>query len=259
MKKIGIVLIAAMLMAGGYFYFTRPSNPLLTGIPPKDNSDGTIDYTLLMLRKSNQKTDEDKITEWVFRFPKELNAQLSDPVKAETSNGSVVMSLGSNRSVYFYLDVNSMAPVPRNYMEGKSFNSVADNVVSAHIFAFVPRKIGEAKEERWKNDCIATGRKFGNLIEYGTSNSDRSLCNILPNDNRSRLYVLPHDPSQTMITCKTDEPACNFSFWYDDLVLSGNFGKSRLDKYENIAKSILEIIAKAKLSERTVQVSQYTH
>jgi hypothetical protein len=258
MKKIGIVLIAAMLLAGGYFYLTRPTNPLVTGIPPKENSDGTVDYTLLIERPAYEKSEREMITEMVFRFPKVFGAELHTPSKVEISNG-MRFDLRSNRTLSFYLDFQTLQPVPPHYMDNRSFNSVADHIVSVSIVASTPRTPSNFENTRWKNDCVETGKKIGNLVEYVSSEKVRSICDLLPTDKKGRLYALSADGSAARANCNADQPACRYMFWLGDLSIHGNIGKINVDNFESLVLSLTKIISLAKVNERTIELSNFSH
>jgi hypothetical protein len=87
MKKTFLAFVAIAITVGGYFYYERVIRKGHPYVAPRENADGTIDYTLIFrpLPKSQGRY-------WVLRFPKEWAVVPSESInvgKVQLPNGSV--------------------------------------------------------------------------------------------------------------------------------------------------------------------------
>jgi hypothetical protein len=62
---IGIAVVALAVL-----YYRHATGPLAAGIPPKENTDGTVDYTMIGIGHSKTAPIKQELQEWVIRLPK---------------------------------------------------------------------------------------------------------------------------------------------------------------------------------------------
>jgi hypothetical protein len=114
MKKAFVALIAIILIAGIGYYLARPADPLLSGIPPRENADGTIDYTLV-----NKWLYDKEPTYWVLRFPNDQYVRTSENWTGDYKNSSNSVGLHTrpNQYIELYFKDNSL----ENYLLKSEF------------------------------------------------------------------------------------------------------------------------------------------
>jgi hypothetical protein len=256
MKKLMVLLLVLAVAAVGYLFYKSAGTPVIADIPPKENADGTVDYTLLWVQKANNASQKDTITEWVFRLPKSYEIRVSKPVSVEVNNG-MNFNIQSNSFISFDLDPVTLAPIPLHQIEGNSFNSRADWDVSVQIGPAYPRSADEKRTTEWKDQCVPTGNKIGGLVEYARPNKGYTKCRA--GSKQNLFYALASDDTEKSIDCPSEFPSCSYSFWHGNLRIYGDIGKSRLDRFKAFASFIEHTLDTAKISERTVELSQYQH
>ena len=108
---VGALIFAALF--GGYKYFDFAGDTAHPYVPPKENADGTIDYTLIFmpLRKYGG-------SYWVLRFPKDwavIPSEAEDPGEVRLPGGKVWdFNAVPNWWVKVRLDYTTLKPLPKD-------------------------------------------------------------------------------------------------------------------------------------------------
>jgi hypothetical protein len=104
MKRVLIAGTLAIVALCGYFavqYYQRASDPLVAGVPPRENADGTIDYTLAFRPRSDLLGYY-----WVLRFQKSQFVRESKPrntFKLESLDGQSSYKSDSRKNQWLEL------------------------------------------------------------------------------------------------------------------------------------------------------------
>jgi hypothetical protein len=131
MKRLILAGALTVVALCGYFgvqYYMRAYDPLVAGIPPRENADGTIDYTLIGKDYSKTFTPEqppDNV-EWVVRLPKGAVNSAYGAEDMSMSGGGAGFSHAArpNLGYFIWLRVTDLQPSSSlNYGEGKPADS----------------------------------------------------------------------------------------------------------------------------------------
>ncbi len=77
--RLVVVVLILTIGYGGYRYYVNLHDPFAAGIPPHENADGTVDYTLIDLPEPGNKQHY-----WVFTLPKDQYVVIPDGNKIQT-------------------------------------------------------------------------------------------------------------------------------------------------------------------------------
>jgi hypothetical protein len=105
---IGIAVVALAVI-----YYRHANDPLVAGIPPKENSDGTIDYTLIGIETAKTGSRKSELLEWVIRLPKNYIARDVSQVDGSEiwfNGGHIKFKGRHNESVALWLKIKDLSP-----------------------------------------------------------------------------------------------------------------------------------------------------
>lgn len=175
-SKLSKAIVLLLVFVAGYFsykYYQFARDPYANGIPPHENSDGTVDYTLA----TPGSAEVDRYY-WVVRLPKDQYAKTSEsgesPIGIINGVGYAFRSY-SNQSLGLYYKLPSFEPF-------KSTSTVEERIDGPSIRVTLlnnwsdPAKDSANFLNEHVTDCIAKGEVEKNLFAYGPYNSNRGRC-----------------------------------------------------------------------------------
>jgi hypothetical protein len=161
--RIIFLLIVLALACGKYIYSHRQNDPVTQSIPPKENADGTIDYTLL------SQAPQSTAHYWVLRFPKTMAVTRSE----EQYEGVVTLPNGPsyklksqpNENIEFFLRLPTLEPLPAPATAEDIMNA---GVLRVYVYnhpynikARLPEMMQDIAEK-----CVEVGRFEPGVIAY---------------------------------------------------------------------------------------------
>jgi hypothetical protein len=120
MKRLILAGALAVVALFGYFgfqYCAGASDPLVAGVPPRENADGTVDYTLI-----NKFLYDKEPTFWVLRFPNDQFVEISEDWTGNYKGSGVSVGLGTrpNQYISVYLEDEKLADYLRESESGRA-------------------------------------------------------------------------------------------------------------------------------------------
>lgn len=154
-------LVITLVLAGGWYWLHKHNmSPRVAGIPPQENADGTIDYTLV-----NWVADPPPY--WVLRFPKKAHVigDEEDP-KPRFPAGLFTHPIGKNNNIRVFLTIPDF-----KFLTEKS-RSADDSVVTVILPPPVyirPYRLKDWERENINDECKLVGELAPGVFEYGGS------------------------------------------------------------------------------------------
>ena len=245
-RAIAAVVLCVLVFAR-YKYYQYITDPLIAGIPPKENADGTIDYTLIEVK--SESSGPKKVSEWVIRFPKKYHVDMSKRQEVEMLNNNVVsgtLTIRSNEYLGFSVDANNLEP--RDNLT--SSNSAFPDAAAVILHAEKSNSYWPSQQRGLNEDCISASKKIGNLLEYTDLDRTKSHCG-LGNVKTNTLYALTRNGSlEAFLSCLNDGHSCYFEFPYGDRKVSGFFGVDNLSKFEVFEGKLKSFLESATVIDR---------
>lgn len=270
-RYYGILTVALLIADYGWAHYKFASNPLLSGIGPKYNEDGTVDYTLIN-RRYERRNDRVVVAEgafWTLRLPAEFEAKISEASKSTfypNGFGGSAINLNSRPNEYFSFDLSwpKLGPKPPEPEDNFFWNSSAVAEVSraGNINVFISNsyygdKTSETFDKFWEDkSCVATD-SFGDGFQFYESSglatgTTHEGCHsrFLPKSTR---YFVLRDPSGAPIAQGTCGRRCNV----DTFVLGHRTNLTISTKLIKKLPSILPAVV-ARIEEFTVKKEKIT-
>jgi hypothetical protein len=168
---VGVVLLAVGY--GGYRHYVNSHDPQVVGIPPHENADGTIDYTLALPVTA----DHDGFY-WVVRLPKDQYIEISKP---GTSDVGIVGGVALGLRTYSNQSINLLYKLPTLGVFRKS-STEDERFKTPHISIMLSN--AEHDQVEWSNDflgdgtkhCHAIGEVEKGLFAYDPTDDGVGLC-----------------------------------------------------------------------------------
>jgi hypothetical protein len=171
-----LAAICVLSTVSGYYGYKRymfGNDPLLTGIPPHENLDGTIDYTLAF--PVSQKHDG---YYWVVRFPKNQYVELSQPGETRIEiPGTAVYGLKSynNQMLTTYFKLQSFQPFTKPYAIDEILKAPHVEVVLSNVWSDRAENSAIFLNKDSKG-CVALGEVAKNIYAYEPRGNSIDTC-----------------------------------------------------------------------------------
>jgi hypothetical protein len=242
-----ITVILVIAVAALYYQYNR--DPLVAGIPPHDNADGTVSYTLLaeVVAKTPTKSGL-QLREWVVKLPKNARVMAVGEENVEL-NGQPFYRSRKNSSVSFTLDSETMkiAEAGNEIFKSKSLSKTGYLQILIDAGEFLPHRAGGPKTVM--SDCHSTGKMIGLLEEFDNGPSQSGFCEL-----GEFGYVLWTDASKKELTAWLrcgDGPEgshdCLMYFVFHNQRFSGRIGREKYIELPNIVQRLTTLLDAATL------------
>jgi hypothetical protein len=241
--EVAFGAIALMfLIFAAYIFWHHVTDPLVVGVPPRINGDGTIDYALIEV-KSGPGGQASK-AEWVLRLPAALNVNHS----VQNTSGSNSAGSAPNQRLSFSVDMDGLGSSSSSSSAPPVTTSASATVVmlSAERAApYWPRRLDDLQR-----GCIATPRTTGNLTQYTDRDRATQHC-VLGDSATSDLFALIRNGSlDATLACVKVGNFCHYELRYHDRVVTGSFAAGKLASFENFATQLTVFLEYATVFDR---------
>jgi hypothetical protein len=168
--KIVAVTVVAAAVYGGYL-LKKPTGPWQHPyVPPHENADGTIDYTLV--DKPRRESDG---SYWILRFPKEWDvvpSEAEDPGAVQLPNGTVVdFNSVPNDHVKINFDYQTLTPMKKG--ERLKDNEDLRLIARGNPRLFLSKEQLETLRRETEQNCNKIGEPLVGVVEYEVRKPER--------------------------------------------------------------------------------------
>ena len=234
--KFVMIVVCAII---GYFAFNIykfSTHPLVGGIAPRFNSDGTTDYTLVQIRRKLENQGKDEYSELVVRMPSK----------------AAVYGIKDNRRLSFTASFDDLTYRNFEYTPKDSEERTDQSLVEVFFSGNYVIDRNDGFADLLDRECVATGQKIGGLEEYMPKPDEKSASYCKDNG-----YVLWADTTKKRyrahIECNKDEgqkhPNCKYYFARGDDNVWGDYPSSRLAEAKDFFDRLDGFLKKAIVHE----------
>ena len=233
LMKIVLLLLVAICGYYGYKYYRYASDPLVAGVPPRKNADGTYDYTMFS-KEGREGEFPGKIREWVVRLdPKYVGRAYGEEDFSINGGGFEVSSKGRHNLGYnIYLKVSDLRPVA-NIEKVRDF--LPDELPSFEVILDAEKdyKVDEERQGLYDTQyyCAPLNQQEFGLELFGPSKEKNLSC------RDGTLYALWQDKKKKKLAatllCRTKSTSCNAVVYLSGRKLLGYYGFNARDKFSD--------------------------
>jgi hypothetical protein len=252
-RAIGAVVLCAFIF-GGYNYYQYISDPLISGIPPKENADGTIDYTLIGYELNSGEANAKQVLAWIVRLPNKYQAHLAQSHEIDllgTNGTSVVTAVRNNETLAFTVSPENFDP----YITKEPFSQISSAAATIFIEADGRTTDLAAHQELLAKNCSSMGTQVGPLVQYTNSAGNRDNCGIGNAKTASLYALLKQDKILASLACLNDDNSCYYVGSFKNRRLSGLIGRNHLGDFDKFYDGLQRFLVDHTISDRAVDVN----
>jgi hypothetical protein len=254
----------------GFQYYKYRSDPLVAGISPRENADGTIDYTLIgkdYSKKYGRGMVKIDLLEWVLRLPKGSVSGSYGAEDMSVSGGGVGFSHSGrpNLGYYLWLRVTDLKPT-KSLKFGKGFLPEDSDGFSMLIQAEKSKLDDFAVSSRHiKNYCKAETSPYPELqslsqnMEYadmecrGGLRMGAELNLVKWSETNSKL-------ADATIVCLDVLPdSCDFRLYHGNRMITGHIARKDLARFAEFSRRLHAFITSATIVDRDYIGNPYVY
>jgi hypothetical protein len=254
--RIALLALVAVGFGWAFAYHRQTTDPLITGIPPHDNGDGTVDYTLIGPGFWDEQLHRFQVAEWVVRLSAKNVVHQGTGKDVEVLDGGswkTVLRSNSNDFLSAQFMIADMAPVASDEARLRTlipktegaFQLSLDGIRTGDNGKSAAVSLKDIFDGKVNQECIATGRIIFGMQEFRPG-SELGSCS-----SSDLAYVLWADESKKRVTaefqCKTKgiEPTCRARWYLDYRYVYGNISYRQLEEFKTLTKRVQDFVARA--------------
>jgi hypothetical protein len=247
---IGIAIVALAVL-----YYRHATDPLAAGIPPKENADGTVDYTLIGIGNSKTTPTKQELLEWVIRLPKKY-------IVNDTSqeNGSGIWFDGDrieyngrhNEGLQLWLKIKDLSPAESSGSGEGTGAPKNPNNIQLDLNADEEVSSGGAAEGLQKR-CQSVGTNADGLEQF----TPRKQPINMPCDFSELGFVLWGDNDKQEIKARFDCQkksilgSCTIFFSHKRKLLFGRIGLEHVNEFKDIIERLDRFLEGVTIKDKT--------
>lgn len=252
LMKIVLLLLVSICGYYGYKYYRYASDPLVAGVPPRKNADGTYDYTMFS-KEGREGEFPGKIREWVVRLdPKYVWKAYGEEDISINGGGFSASSKGRKNLGYdIMLRVSDFQPVGDF---AKAYDGHPDEPPSFEVLLVAEKNVRTDEEldsaYATQKYCSRLNRQEFGLELFGPSKDkelnclDDTLYALWRTDKKKKLAAT--------LRCRASSVSCFSTFYQNGRKLLGEFKFNSRDKFVDVVPRFEKFI-----TEHTVIDHQY--
>ena len=261
------ILLLLLVIAGGYYGYKLYSfahDPLVAGVPPHANVDGTFDYTMFWENRSASISNPAEIQELVLRLnPKYVERPYGDKDMSISGGGIGIASSGHpNIGYYVWLRIADLQPVS-TFEYGKGLAPKEPHSLSIVLGAEkdLSADLAETAKRRsialTKDECVSLNRQEFGLEMFGPDADKSKPCQL------GTIYVLwrnekKNDFAATLL-CFPNAGDCTVDFYFEERLVFGKINFSDRDKIVELVPRLQEFIRGHIIADRVYSGTPYVY
>jgi hypothetical protein len=270
MKRLILAGALTVVALCGYFgvqYYMRAYDPLLAGIPPRENADGTIDYTLIGKDYSKTYSPEQQPdnVEWVIRLPKGSVAHDYGAEDMSVSGGGAGFSHKGkpNLGYYVWLRVTDLKPT----ISLKYKNGMPEDPDGFSILLDAEKLFPDSQDKAsayGDSECAVSDNPFPRLqavqqMKYHPNHS----CSFVVDDSKKLELFKWSDADPNLLEAKVDciekLNFCHFDLYHRGRSLNGKIARAHLSRFAELTPKLHAFLDSATVVDREYKGTPFVY